>query len=300
MSFAGTATVDADTVATTRLLQAARRAASAPGLHATAMKGVWAFRADAPTRPAVFGYRLSLCVTLQGRKRIYFGAEEIDYGAMNCLLVGLQLPLHAQVVEATAEQPCLAFVMELSPAVVRATAQELDDLCACESGPAAVHQFPARGALLDSVLRVGQAALKPSDAQMLGESLKREVVYRLLKSEQGGLLRSLASTNSGTDRVARVIRHINKNLARRNTVAEMAAVAHMSESSLHHVFKQVTSLSPMQYLKRLRLHRARALMVDTELNASQAALEVGYNSASQFSREFKALFGFPPSHVRVS
>jgi AraC-like DNA-binding protein len=116
----------------------------------------------------------------------------------------------------------------------------------------------------------------------------------------GALLRSLASQTSGAHRVERVIRYMDRNLERRISIPEMAEVARMSESSLHHVFKDVTSMSPLQYLKRIRLQKARALMLGSDRNAGEAAMAVGYKSASQFSREFKALFGMPPSRLRTA
>jgi len=280
------------------LVRAVEALAVGDDLQPTEIEGFWAYRAETTTEPSVSDYRLSLCVAVQGKKRVYFGDEEIEYSPMSCLLVGLPLPLQAQVVEASPERPCLAVVLDIDPSVVAETARALTEIRSLESSPQAVRRLPVEGPLLDSILRLARAAASESDAHVLGESLKREVIYRLLDTDQGGLLRSLALQTSGAHKVERVIRYMGRNLERPISIPEMADVAHMSESSLYHVFKDVTSMSPLQYLKRVRLQKARDLMLGSGRNAGEAALAVGYKSASQFSREFKALFGVPPSRAR--
>lgn len=289
---------DADAWRRRELLDAVEILATVDDVSATEVEGFWAYRASAPTQPCVSDYRLGLCVAVQGAKRVHFGDERIDYCPMNGLLVALPLPLRAQVLEASPERPCLAVVLEIDPALVARTASALPDVGATRTSPQAVRPLPITGPLLDSILRLAVAATSARDADVLGDSLKREVVFRLLETDQGDLLRSLASRTSNAHRVERVIRHLNRNLARPVAIADMARIAHMSESSFHRVFKEVTSMAPLQYLKRSRLQRARDLLLSEESNASEAALAVGYRSASQFSREFKALFGVPPSRAR--
>lgn len=289
---------DADGWRRRELLHAVEALATADDLQPTDIEGLWTYRAEALTDPSISDYRLGLCVAVQGRKRVYFGEEALEYGPLNCLLVALPLPLEAQVVEASADSPCLVLVLDIDPAMVRQTAATMGETAEFPSPPQAVRQLAVEGPLLDSILRLACAATSERDAHVLGESLKREVVYRVLESDQGGLLRSLAAQTSGAHRIERVIRYMDRNLQRRISVPEMAGLAHMSESSLYHIFKDVTSMSPLQYLKRVRLQKARALMLGSDRNASEAAMAVGYRSISQFSREFKALFGLPPSHVR--
>jgi len=289
---------DADGLRRQELLRAVEAIATDDDLQPTDIEGLWTYRADAPTEPSLSDYRLGLCVAVQGRKRVFFGGEALEYGPLTCLLVALPLPLEAQVVEASLDRPCLVLVLDIDPAIVRQTADTMAGTGKVQSPPQAVRQLAVEGPLLDSILRLACAATSERDAHVLGESLKREVVYRVLESDQGGLLRSLAAQTSGAHRIERVIRYMDRNLKRRVSVPEMAELAHMSESSLYHIFKDVTSMSPLQYLKRVRLQKARALMLGSDRNASEAAMAVGYRSISQFSREFKALFGMPPSHAR--
>lgn len=281
------------------LLEQVGELARTPGIHTTRLEGLSAYRADEPTRPTVVEYRLSICFALQGRKRVHFGGEEIDYGGLNGLLVGLPLPLQAQVVEATPECPCLALVLEIEPSLVRETAEAMDRIRSRDARTPAVGLLPLAGDLLDVTARIARAAASESDAMVLGDALRRELVYRVLESAQGELLRSLATSSTGVHRIERVVRFLNENITERVTVAQMAAVAHMSESTLHQTFKDVTTMSPLQYLKRMRLQTARSLMLDASFSANEAAHEVGYRSASQFSREFKALYGVPPSRAHL-
>ncbi|MHC4941170.1 MAG: AraC family transcriptional regulator [Planctomycetota bacterium] len=289
---------DADATHRDELLRAVESLATVDDLQPTEIEGLWTYRADAPTEPCVSDYRLSLCIAVQGTKRVQFGDEILEYGPHTCLLVALPLPLEARVVEASPEKPCLALVLDIDPSVVRETAGAMEEFGKLHASQRAVRQLAVEGPLLESILRMARAATSERDAHVLGESLKREVIYRILESDQGGLLRWLASRTSGAHRIERVIRFMDRNLKRRISVPELAELAHMSESSLYHAFKEVTSMSPLQYLKRIRLQKARALMVGSDRNASQAATAVGYKSVSQFSREFKALFGQPPSRVR--
>ncbi len=288
---------DSDAWRRRELFDAVGRLAIAEDVNPTEIEGFWAYRASAPTEPCVADYRLGLCIAVQGAKRVHFGDEQIDYCPMNGLLVALPLPLRAQVLEASPAKPCLAVVLEIDPALVVRTASALPDVPTPRAAPQAVRPLPITGRLLDSILRLAVASASERDADVFGDSLKHEVVFRLLETDQGELLRTLAFRTSSAHRVERVIRHLNRDIARPVTIADMARIAHMSESSFHRVFKEVTSMAPLQFLKRTRLQRARELLLSDESNAGEAARAVGYRSASQFSREFKAQFGVPPSRV---
>lgn len=284
-----------------RLVRAIEALAPTDGLVPTTVEGFWAFRAEGPTAESLFEYKLSLCVAAQGRKRVQFGNEDVIYDPLTCLLVALPIPLYARVIEASRERPFLAVVLDIDLSTLTNIVLDLDECEALNSSQsAAVRRCPVTAEFLDSVLRLTRAAGDQSDAQILGDSLKREVVYRLVQSPQGGLLRTLAANSSQTQRIQQIIRFMRTNLEKRLTIREIAASGSMSESSLYHIFKEVTSLSPLQYLKRVRLEKAREMMMDEGVNAGEAAYAVGYNSTSQFSREFKSMFGSPPSRVRSS
>jgi len=169
--------------------------------------------------------------------------------------------------------------------------------------PVTSHSQPAlfvsrtSSTLQGALIRLLRLLSNPTDLRILGSSIVREILYRVLQGEQGGQLRHLVLRDSGSHRIATLVRFLNENYSERLTIADTARAASMSNSTLHHRFREVTSMSPLQYLKKIRLHHARTMMVDRGLNATEAGLQVGYGSASQFSREFKRLFGYPPGQV---
>lgn len=146
-----------------------------------------------------------------------------------------------------------------------------------------------------AVIRLLESLQKTADSRILGRQIVREIVYRVLQSEQGGAIKSLASRDEHFGRIARVLRHIHADYAKPMSIDELAKKAGMSAASFHHYFKVVTSSSPLQYIKRIRLDQAKLLMAHEEHNASSAAQAVGYESASQFSREYKRVYGMTPS-----
>ena len=151
--------------------------------------------------------------------------------------------------------------------------------------------------LQDALIRLFRLLANPTDLRILGPSIVREILYRVLQSEQGGQLRHLVLRDSSSHRIASITRFLNENFSERFSIDDIARVAGMSTSALHHKFREVTSMSPLQYLKKIRLHNARTLMVARGLNAGEAGFQVGYTNPSQFSREFKRLFGIPPGQL---
>ncbi len=175
---------------------------------------------------------------------------------------------------------------------------ELDDAKDEIAVPRGIYATPLTTELSDAVIRLLECLRSDSDSRMLGRQTVREIIYRVLRGEQGGALRALASRNDQFVRIARVLRHIHEDPARPLSTDAMAKMAGMSISTFHSNFKSVTATSPLQYVKTIRLHRARLLMVQAHQNASTAAAAVGYESASQFGREFKRFFGASPGEER--
>lgn len=243
-------------------------------------------------------YQPCVCVVAQGRKRAFLGRETYAYDALNYLVLSVPLPVEGEILEASPEKPFLALRLALDAADLSELLLELG-----EHGAGASRGRACRGIfvsklgddLLAAVVRLLGALEDPGDRRVLAPLARREILYRLLVGEQGHLLRSFALGESRSHRVARVVRYLQENYDRTLDIATMADVAHMSTSTLHHTFKEVTSVSPLQYLKRIRLHKARLLMVHDGVGAGEAAHRVGYGSPSQFSREFKRLFGAPPA-----
>jgi AraC-like DNA-binding protein len=167
-----------------------------------------------------------------------------------------------------------------------------------ETVPRGMYATPLTTELSDAVIRLLECIRSPIDSRVLGRQMVREVVYRVLRGEQGGALRAMASRNDQFMRIARVLQRIHADYTRTMSTGEMARLAGMSVSTFHQNFKAVTATSPLQYVKSVRLHRARLLMVEAHQSASMAAAAVGYESASQFGREFKRFFGASPGATR--
>jgi len=282
-----------------RALALALRHAPADGLHDTALPGLALIRASATAQALPAVYAPGLVLVLQGRKQAQLGAQTLRYDPLHCLLVSMTMLPLGQITEASPAQPYLCLRLSSST-------QMLADLL-LQCGPAAPAPSPARAAapvglnlspvatpLLDAALRLLQLLDAPQDQAMLGPMLQREIFYRVLTGPLGAQLRALASGDSSAQRVARAVDALTQRYAEPLRIEELATLAHMSPSSLHQHFKQLTSLSPLQYQKQLRLQQARRLMLAEGLDAAAAAHQVGYESPSQFSREYRRLFGTPP------
>jgi AraC-like DNA-binding protein len=271
------------------------RVARTDGVHDTHIEGLAAIRASAPSQPLPSVYEPSLCIVVQGRKHARLRGETYIYDPLNYLVVSVTLPVIGQIIEASVDRPYLC----LRVGVDRKLIGEL----LLQAGPTLVQRpaserglYVARtdGALLDAVVRLVRLLEKPRDAHVLSPLIVREIHYRALMGELGSRLRELCIVDSQMQRIARAIDVLRTRFAEAFSVEDLAAIAHMSPSSFHHRFKEVTAMSPMQFQKQLRLHEARRLMLTEGLEASVAAHRVGYESASQFSREYRRVFGAPP------
>jgi AraC-like DNA-binding protein len=199
-------------------------------------------------------------------------------------------------VEASPEEPVLALVISVDPTMLSEILINLDEPNQSNAAvPRGIYSSAMTDELRSAVIRLLGCLNSPSDSRILGPQTVREIVYRVLQGEQGGALRAMAARNDQFMRIARVLQFIHTDFASPLSTEDMAKQARMSVSTFHQNFKAVTATSPLQYLKNIRLHRARLLMVNEGHNASTAATAVGYESASQFGREFKRLFGGSPA-----
>ncbi|MGY4525899.1 AraC family transcriptional regulator [Pseudomonas sp. UBA4617] len=237
----------------------------------------------------------ALCILAQGSKSLFLGDEQYAYDPLHYMVVSVTLPLSGVRLDASPEHPSLGLRLDLDPA-------EISQLIA-ESGPMLVPNRPSgRGlyvertdaALLDALLRLIRLLDTPRDIAMLAPLFRREILYRLLRGPQGYRLYEIALANSQTHRVCQAITWLNQNYQLPLRIEDLARVVNLSTSTLHHRFKAVTSMSPLQYQKQLRLQEARRLMLNDGLEAAVAAYRVGYESPSQFSREYSRLYGAPP------
>jgi AraC-like DNA-binding protein len=231
---------------------------------------------------------------VQGRKRAIIGAESCYYDAFNYLLVSVTLPVLGQVVDATPERPYLCLRVNVNVAEVGQLILDMGHETPQEKSSEPFYIARVSSDLLDVVLRLVRMLDTPQDLPILGSQALREIWYRVLRGEMGHRLRDLVSMDGPVQRIGRSIELLQRRFQEPLRVEELAAAAHMSLSTFHARFKTVTSLSPLQFQKRLRLHEARRLLMSEGVDAATVAHRVGYESPSQFSREYRRLFGAPP------
>ncbi|TWI04590.1 AraC-like DNA-binding protein [Luteimonas cucumeris] len=265
------------------------------GLHASAVPGLSLIQASEPSQRLPTVYHPSVCVVVQGRKHAALADEVFVYDPLHYLVVSMTLPISGQVIEATPERPYLCLRIDIEPALVNELLQQLQPSAHAGSGGGrAVYLARTSAALLDAVLRLVHLLDTPDEAAVLAPLALREIHYRVLTGELGQRLRDLCETDGASQRVARAIELIKSRYAEPLRIDELAAAAHMSASSLHQRFKAATAMTPLQFQKQLRLQEARRLMLSDGIEAASASHRVGYESPSQFSREYRRLFGAPP------
>jgi AraC-like DNA-binding protein len=264
------------------------------GLYQSAIPSLTVIRANSPSIPTPSLYDPSLCIVVQGRKRALLGDEVYYYDALNYLTVSVTLPAIGHVLEATPERPYLCLRLELDARMIGELLLQVGRSAVPPSADRGLYVARTSPQLLDAVVRLTRLLEQPRDVSILAPLVLREIHYRVLTGELGHRLRELCVVDSQVNRVARAIELLRKRFTESLRIEDLAAAAHMSESSLHHRFKAVTAMSPMQFQKQLRLHEARRLMLTEGLEAAAAAHRVGYESPSQFSREYRRLFGAPP------
>lgn len=259
------------------------------------VEGMNFYRHSKPTQPFHGLYSPSICIIAQGAKEVQMGDERFRYDPANFLLSSLDVPVVSQVVEASAKKPYLGLKFDLDPALIASVCVESG--VAPGRNDASVKSIAVTsldGELLDAFVRLFRLVDNSCDYRMLSPLVIREIVYRLLRSEQGPRLQQMATFAGNTSRITRAVQTLR---TRYNEALSMESLAHdlgMSVSSFHQHFKTATSMSPLQFQKLLRLQEARRLLLAEELDAGSAAARVGYDDASQFNREYKRHFGLPP------
>jgi AraC-like DNA-binding protein len=276
----------------------ARKIASFMGSEenrATEIHGLTLHRRIAPTAPCSMTYEPSVTVMAQGRKRVDLGRTSFIYGESRYLLTSLDLPIVSQVIEASEEVPALAMSLKLEMPVIRELlSREEIRLTEPSADSPAMATGEATAEFLDACCRLLDLLDTPHDIPFLGGLIQREIVYRILRGPEGARLRAIATLGDQSHRTAKAIAWIKANYAKPLRVEDLAQIAGMGLSTLHHHFRALTAMSPLQYQKQLRLQAARGRMLVDGLDAASAAFEVGYESASQFNREYSRFFGQPP------
>lgn len=261
----------------------------------TEIPGLTLHKKTGPTAPCPATYEPAVTVMAQGRKRVELGRNVFLYDPTRYLLTAIDLPAVSRVVEASVERPCLAMSLKLDMAVVRELLSKEEIRVA---GPAG--ERPAMGVgrttpeFLSACCRLLDLLETPEDIPFLAGMIVREIIYRILRGPEGARLRAIATLGDQSQRTAKAVAWIKANYAKPLRVEELAEMAGMGVSTLHHHFRALTAMSPLQYQKQIRLQAARARMLMDDVDAASAAFEVGYESASQFSREYSRFFGQPP------
>ncbi|MGF6598080.1 AraC-like DNA-binding protein [Paraburkholderia sp. GAS448] len=277
-----------------RMVELLGTLAPAEGYTESCLDGVRFMRSNRPIPRTPVLYEPCIVIVCQGRKRGYLGDEVFDYDAQQFLVLSVPLPFESET-EASEEEPLLAIKIRVDLTTIAKLLMALNDTRgATRIEPKGIYSTALDQPLSDAILRLLEALVSPLDARILGPSIVREIFYRVLKSEQGDALRAALTHQHHFGRIAKALRLIHADYRGDLDVETLAREAGMSLAVFHAQFKLVTSTSPMQYVKATRLHHARLMMVQDGLSAGAAAARVGYESASQFSREFKRLFGSSP------
>lgn len=276
------------------------RFCTSDGIHITDFPALSIIRGSEKTAPLHTVYEPSICLVAQGRKEVMLGEEAYRYGPSDYFAVSVGLPISGQVTEASSERPYLAAQLHIDPQQVadlmprreeerRSPAAAGRGLCVSRAGTN----------MLDAFVRLLRLLDTPQDLHVLAPMAAREILYRALHDEQNLALRQMLPGAGRAAAIAEVIRHIRQAYAEPLRIGELAGHAGMSTSSLHRYFREVTAMSPLQFQKRIRLQEARRMLLSEPVQAAEAAFRVGYESPSQFNREYTRLFGLPPlSDVR--
>lgn len=264
------------------------------GAHATAIDSL-SFMQECDSVSAMRGVSEPvLGLVVQGKKEVLLNEEAYQYGVAQYLVVSVDLPMSGCAVEATPDKPYLGFKLKLDSAqlceIIAQTNPSIDQ----KDSVSGWFISDADSTLIDCAIRLTKLLETPQDIPFLAPMVIREIYYRLLIGEQGAAIRQIATAGSNMQRIAEVIKQLKADFAKPLRVEELAGQANMSASSFHRHFKQVTSMSPLQYQKQLRLSAARQIMLSENVDATSAAYQVGYESPSQFSREYARMFGAPP------
>ncbi len=265
------------------------------GSHATDIEGLFLTRYSKTDVPRNSLDRAVFCVVAQGAKCILLEDQRLIYDRDTYLLVSLDLPLVGQILEATAAQPFLGLSMVLDYEEIASLMREVKDSQASARPPNHSSMIGAMDDdLLDAVYRLAKLLKKPAQITVMAPLIRREIFYKLLLGAQGDLLRRMVADGGKIQRVTTGLAWLRRNVARPIRMEELAREMGMSSSSMHSWFRAVTSMSPLQYQKQLRLQEARRMLLAEALDAGTVSRRVGYESASQFSRDYRRFFGAPP------
>ncbi|RAP76323.1 AraC family transcriptional regulator [Paenibacillus montanisoli] len=265
------------------------------GVFKTAIPSLYFMRLSNTSESSHGVYKPSFCMVVQGAKEVWLGQDRFRYSPSDYLVSSVHLPVITQVTEATPDVPYLGLRLEFSSSQVLKVLNdsELRELPK-ENSKRAMFVSHIESSLMDAVIRLAHLLDNPNDIPVLAPLYTEEIIYRVLQGKNGNILRGIVMGESAIHQIRDVIEHIVNRYDRSFRIEELAELANMSVSSFHRHFKEVTALSPIQFQKQMRLQEARRLLLTESLDATDVAYRVGYESTSQFSREYSRMFGFPP------
>lgn len=266
----------------------------ADGMVDTAIPGLKIFRGSNTDVPTCAIMASVFAMMAQGAKRITVGDDTYDYDARHYLISSVDLPMFSRITRASVTEPYLGLALGIDPLKINELAAAMPKNRAQEGVDRGIAVGRLSVDIQNTALRLARLLDTPADIPVLAPIIERELLYRLLAGPLGSRLRQAAASGSHSHQIVRAIEWLKTNLAQPLSIERLASLANMSKSSLHHHFKALTAMTPLQYQKQMRLHEARLLMLATSTDAASAAHHVGYESPSQFNREYRRMFGTPP------
>ncbi|EMN7236851.1 AraC family transcriptional regulator [Vibrio parahaemolyticus] len=282
--------------ATQKLVKLIDRWTGDANQYDTPISGLRFSRWTTPTPPTSYTHNPSICLIAQGRKRVLLGEESFIYDANHFLISSVDLPIIANIIEASEEQPYLGLIMELDLTEISQLIVDSElAFTQAKEAQKGIAVGESSESLLDAFVRLAELLDEGQNIKILAPIIKREIFYRLLMSEQGTRLHQIVTAGSHSHQIAKAIDWLKNNFVKPLSVGDLASFTGMSKSSFYTHFRSMTSMTPLQFQKKLRLSEARRLMLTENLDAMAATFKVDYESPSQFSREYSRLFGAPPS-----
>ncbi|MFS0777161.1 AraC family transcriptional regulator [Neobacillus sp. 3P2-tot-E-2] len=265
------------------------------GVHPTVIPSLFLIRESIVTEPIARVNETSFCIIVQGEKEVLLAEERFRYGPAHYIVVSADLPVTGQVIKASADSPYLALKLEFTPNQILEVLSDSEIRSGKKkNAKRALYVSKVEPALLDAAIRLARLLENPKHIPVLAPLFTKEILYWILQGPHGESLEQMAIKGSNGDRIRDVIEHIIKNYDRSFKIEELAEIANMSVASLHRHFKEITAMSPIQFQKQLRLQEARRMLTADTTDIADIAFRVGYESQSQFSREYSRMFGCPP------
>ncbi|MDC3418354.1 AraC family transcriptional regulator [Aquibacillus salsiterrae] len=264
-------------------------------MHETDIPSLFFYNEPNTTEPSYRVFKPSLCVIIQGEKEYTLAQEKFSYSPGDYFVASVDLPITGQVIKAAPDAPYLSLKLEFSPSEILEVLSDADiKVGARKNVKRAISVNKLEASLFDAVVRLANLLDNPKDIPVLSPLFKKEILYRVLKGPHGDALKQMAIKGNNAYLIRGVIEHIIQYYDRSFKMAELAERANMSVASFHRHFKEITSMSPLQFQKQLRLQEARRMLMSESTDAADVAFRVGYESPSQFSREYSRMFGSPP------